>query len=294
MRIAVTGGLGRLGRCVMAALAGAHEVVAVDRAPADGTLPSIQADLSDPAALRAAFAGAETVIHIGGIDRSVGASDEKTLATNVGGTWNVFAASRAAGVRRVVHCSSTAVTGIDASNPRLAPLYLPIDEAHPLRPTDAYAVSKLAGESIAEAFARDGVLEVLTLRPAFIAFAEMEDFMAGLRAGAAGRSEPMPYLRAYIGPQDCAEAFRRAATLPRLGGHAAVFVAADDCFAPTPTVARMEALYGTRLDLRRPELYAAHPFASPIDATRARDLLGWRPTTRWSDGAVRPLAAGQY
>jgi hypothetical protein len=38
-------------------------------------------------------------------------------------------------------------------------------------------------------------MEVLVIRPCFVAFPEMVDFMAG-KAGPEGRAEPMPYLRA--------------------------------------------------------------------------------------------------
>jgi nucleoside-diphosphate-sugar epimerase len=38
MRIAATGGLGRLGRYVVEALLPAHDVLAIDRVPPDGTL----------------------------------------------------------------------------------------------------------------------------------------------------------------------------------------------------------------------------------------------------------------
>lgn len=281
MRIAVTGGLGRLGRYVVEALLPAHDVLAIDRVPPDGTLPAVQADLTDLAVLRSALDGIEAVIHIGGIDRSVDAAEQATLETNVIGTWNVFAASRAAGVRRVVLCSSTAVTGIDHSNPGMPPLYLPIDEDHTLRPTDAYAVSKRTGETIAEAFARDGTMEVLTLRPAFIAFPGMRDFMAGRSSGEDGRAEPMPHLRAYIGPEDCARAFLLAATSTKYAGYMAMFIAADDCFADEPTVERLSALYGVSLPVRQPALYMAEPLASPIDSSRGKQFLGWRPTTRW-------------
>ena len=285
MRIAVTGGLGRLGRLVVESLLSDHDAVAIDRAdraPADSALPSIQADLNDPAALGAALSGAEVVIHIGGIDRSVDASDTATLQTNVVGTWNAFAASRDAGVRRVVLCSSTAVTGIDQSNPGMPPDYLPIDEDHALRPTDAYSVSKRAAELVAEGFARGTALEVLTLRPAFIAFSAMRGFMAGRSAGEHGRDEPMPLLRAYVGPADCAHAFAVAATAA-YPGFAAMFVAADDCFAEQPTVGRVNALYGTQVPLRDAALYANRPFASTIASGRAKRLLGWQPTTRWPD-----------
>ncbi len=297
MRIAVTGGLGRLGRLVVESLLPDHDAVAIDRAPADPALPSVQADLNDPAALRAALSGAEVVIHIGGIDRSVAAPDPATLQTNVVGTWNAFTASRDAGVRRIVLCSSTAVTGIDQGNPGMPPDYLPIDEDHALRPTDAYSVSKRAAELVAEGFARGTTLEVLTLRPAFIAFPAMRGFMAGRSAGEHGREEPMPLLRAYVGPADCAHAFALAAT-SAYPGFAVMFVAAADCFTKQPTVHRVEALYGTRVPVRDAELYANWPLASTIASGRAKRLLAWRPTTRWPDlmekapdraGAVRTV-----
>jgi UDP-glucose 4-epimerase len=290
MRIAVTGGLGRLGSYVMRALLPEHDAVAIDRIAGDGTLPAVAADLRDEAALRCAFAGADVVIHIGGIDRSAGAPDQETLETNVLGTWNVFTASQAVGVRRVVLCSSSAVTGLDHSNPDMPPLYLPIDEDHPLRPKDAYGVSKRTGETIAEAFARDGAMEVLALRPVFIAFPAMQNFMAGRGAGEEGRAEPMPFLRAYISPEDCAQAFLLAATMPAYAGYDAMFIAADDSFAEEPTVPRMSAIYGAQLSVRQPGRYADDPMASSIDSSRARRILGWRPTTRWADGAVTASA----
>ena len=132
--------------------------------------------------------------------------------------------------------------GLDHSNPNLPPSYLPIDEAHPPRPTDAYGLSKLCGERIAEAYSRRGV-EVIVIRPCFVAFPDMADFMAG-KPGPEGRSEPMPYLRTYVGPEDCARGFAAAATV-EYAGFETFFLAADDAFATEPTVGRLEALYGT-------------------------------------------------
>ena len=165
-------------------------------------------DLRDLTALDAALQGIEVVVHLGGIDRSVAIDDAATMQVNVNGTWNLFEASRRAGVRRVIHCSSNSVTGLDQTNPTMPPCYLPIDEAHPLRPTDAYALSKLCGEQIAVSFARRG-LEVIVLRPCFIAFPEQVQFMAGGESPA-GRDEPKSYLCAYVGPEDCARGFAAA------------------------------------------------------------------------------------
>jgi nucleoside-diphosphate-sugar epimerase len=284
MHIAITGGAGRLGQYVLRALSG-HRLRVVDLvAPTDPRVDFRLADLRDLASLHAALHDVEVVVHLGGIDRSVATDDAATMQVNALGTWNVFEASRQAGVRRVIHCSSSSVTGIDQSNPTLPPCYLPIDEAHVLRPTDAYGVSKLCGEQIATSYARRG-LEVLVLRPCFIAFPELADFMAG-RPGPDGRDEPMSYLRAYVGPEDCALGFAAAVELPGISGCETFFLAARDAFATQPTIARLEALYAARIPLRDAPLYDAFPLASPVSCARAMARLGWAPTTRWADDRI--------
>jgi UDP-glucose 4-epimerase len=271
MDIAVTGGLGRLGRYVVSALA-PHTVRVLD---------IDQADLRDLPALRAGLRNVEVVIHLGGIDRSVATDDAMTMQVNAMGSWNLFEASRQMGVRRVIHCSSSSVLGLDQSNPHLPPCYLPIDEAHPLRATDAYGLSKLCGERIAEGFSRRG-LEVIVIRPCFVAFPDLQDFMSG-NPGPDGRAEPMPYMRAYVGPEDCARGFAAAATVA-YRGFQTFFLAAADTFSTEPTVARLEALYGARIPVNDAVLYQNLPAASPISHAAAAQALGWRPTTSWRSG----------
>jgi UDP-glucose 4-epimerase len=284
MRIAVTGGSGRLGQHVLRALEG-HELRVLDvAAPADRRVEFRSVDLRNIAAVHTALLEIEAVLHLGGIDRSVATDDTATMEVNAMGTWNLFEASLRAGVRRVIYCSSSSVTGIDQSNPTMPPCYLPIDEAHPLRVTDAYGLSKLCGEQIAASYARRG-MEVLVLRPCFIAFPELADFMAG-RPGPSGREEPMPYLRAYVGPEDCARGFAAGVALADYAGFETLFLAATDAFATQPTVARLEALYGRRIPLRDPVLYEHFPRASPVSCARADLRLDWRPTTRWSGDRI--------
>src|SRR5689334_3669095 len=151
MNIAITGGLGRLGRYVVAACTPNHSVRVVDIGPAT---ECHQADVRDLPALLTAFRGMDVVIHLGAIDKSVAVDDAATMQVNVMGTWNVFEAARQTGVRRVVHCSSSSATGVDQTNPTIPPAYLPIDEQHPTHPTDAYGLSKLCGERIPESFSR--------------------------------------------------------------------------------------------------------------------------------------------
>src|SRR5580692_8192836 len=124
MRIAITGGLGRLGQYVVRALADYAPRVLDIGAPPDPPANYHQADLCDVNALLTALQGVDVVVHLGGIDRSVATDDAATMQVNAIGTWNLFEASRRAGVRRVVHCSSSSVTGLDHTNPGMAPHYL--------------------------------------------------------------------------------------------------------------------------------------------------------------------------
>ncbi len=284
MRVAVTGGRGRLGRYVVAALRGAHGVRVLDRTPpeagpeAGDAWPAV--DMLDHDALLEALRGEEAVIHLAAIDRSVAAAPEQIFETNVGGTWNLFRAAEAAGLRRVVLCSSSAVTGIDADHP---PLYLPIDEDHPVAPRETYALSKVIGEQIAAAFARRGKLEVVVLRPPYIAFPETMTFLAGGAPEIAGRAvETRPHLGNYIGPEDAARAFALALTCA-CAAYELFWLSAADTFIAEPTLDYLRRAHGELPALRKPDLYRQNPRASALDIERAKRLLGWTPSTAWPD-----------
>src|SRR5260221_10080618 len=119
MRVAVTGGRGRLGRYVVAALRGAHEVRVLDRTPPRDGADWPAVDMLDRRAVAAALRGQEAVIHLAAIDSSLGAPAETTFDVNVCGTWNLFHAAEAAALRRAVLCSSSVVTRVDAHHPPL-------------------------------------------------------------------------------------------------------------------------------------------------------------------------------
>lgn len=67
------------------------------------------ADVSDPMSLRGAFEGVDAVLHLAALLLARGKL-ERLGEINAGGTANVLAASRDAGVRRFVHVSSISVT----------------------------------------------------------------------------------------------------------------------------------------------------------------------------------------
>lgn len=282
MRIAVTGGRGRLGRFVVAELARHHDVRVIDRSSPSESDGFAAVDVLDGDALAAAFNEQEIVVHLAAIDRSVASSPEEVFETNVRGTWNAFHAAAATGVRRVILCSSSSALGLDDTNPDMPPLYLPVDETHPARPTATYGLSKLIGEQIAASFARTGEMEVLILRPVYVAFSEMVPFLSGASGGQPDReAEPRPYLRAYVGPEDAARAFLLAAERA-YAGIETFHIAAADSFIDQPTLDYVRTLYGGLPRVRKPELYAEMPRASAWDIEHARKGLGWRPTTSWA------------
>jgi len=118
----------------------------------------ILGDLRDAAVCRRACEGAEFVFHqaaLASVQRSIENPADST-AVNVLGTVNLFAAARAAGVRRVVAASSSSVYGDTPT--------LPKHEEMPTAPRSPYAANKLAGEHMARVFAATMGLETISLR----------------------------------------------------------------------------------------------------------------------------------
>jgi dihydroflavonol-4-reductase len=111
----VTGGTGFLGaNLVRLLLEKGLRVKALARKGSDRrnleglTLDIVEGDLSDTAALEKGCSGSRYVFHLAADYRIWAANPKELYTTNVGGTQNVLKASRAAGVERVIHCSSVA------------------------------------------------------------------------------------------------------------------------------------------------------------------------------------------
>jgi UDP-N-acetylglucosamine 4-epimerase len=117
-----------------------------------------EGDIRDPAVCARAMAGVDVVLHeaaLGSVPRSV-ADPIRTHDVNVTGFLRVLVAAREARVRRVVYASSSSVYGDHPALPK-------IEEATGVQ-LSPYAVSKLADERYAAAFARCYGMELIGLR----------------------------------------------------------------------------------------------------------------------------------
>jgi nucleoside-diphosphate-sugar epimerase len=146
-RVTVTGGLGFVGRHLVAALAAmGKEVVVVDIAARArrGTVPAgvelRRADLRDREQTERAVADADLVFHLAGNSSGTLSVDRPRFdfETNAQATFNLSEALLGSGARRLVYLSSAMVYGV--------PRTCPVDEEHPLEPFLPYGASKLSGE----------------------------------------------------------------------------------------------------------------------------------------------------
>lgn len=175
MRIVVTGSSGRLGRAIFSALAQQHQVIGIDRTPFSTT--HLVGDFVAEALLYQAFENADAVIHSAALHAPhVGTiPDEEFRRINVEGTRLVAQAARAAGVKRIIFTSTTALYGHAVS----ADSCTWIDEKTPPQPKTIYHKTKLEAEHILENIA-SSELGVRILRMSR-SFPEPADKMATYR-----------------------------------------------------------------------------------------------------------------
>ncbi len=117
-------------------------------------------DLRNRASLEAAVAGVDVVYNIAAIYRSAGIPPDTYRAVNRTGVGHLVEAAAAAGVRRVVHCSTVGVHG-DVEHP-------PANEDAPLKPGDIYQITKLEGEQVATETAERCRVQLVIARPSGI------------------------------------------------------------------------------------------------------------------------------
>ena len=158
-RFLITGGAGFLGiNMVRYLLDRGHEVTSLDLMPFDypekDKIREVVGDIRSREDLDKALVDVDMVIHCAAALPLYKAED--IYSTDLDGTRNVLEASADAGIKRVVHVSSTAVYGI--------PDHHPLIEDDPLDGVGPYGIAKVKAEDICVEFRKTGMC-VPIIRP---------------------------------------------------------------------------------------------------------------------------------
>lgn len=168
-RTLITGANGHVGcHVVRACIEAGHAPIAFvrpgsDRRGLEGLAVELrEGDLLDADRVRAAMDGVALVMHVGAVHRNFSPDPDDIVRPAIEGTRHVLSAARAAGVRRVVHCSTGATVGFSRDLAR------PLDEGATLRGAkSAYIRGKIGAEQLALEAAAAGQ-DVVVLNPSGI------------------------------------------------------------------------------------------------------------------------------
>lgn len=157
--VLVTGGAGYFGTVIVQHLRRRNVAVRIlDLNRPDPALPGVtvvQGDVRDAGLVREACEGVDCVHH--NVALVPLARDRQGFwSVNQGGTRNVLEGALAAGVRKVVHMSSSAIYGAPTNNP--------VDEWTVPQPGEEYGRAKLAAEKLCHEFRLRG-LDITIVRP---------------------------------------------------------------------------------------------------------------------------------
>jgi len=286
MRIAVTGGSGKLGRTVVRTLREeGHEVVNLDQ---QGDRESVtRVDLTDYGQVIDAIAGVDdrhagvdAIVHLAAIPAPGIVSDVATFHNNMLSTFNVFQAARRLGITRIVYASSETVLGLPFDVP---PPYIPVDEEYAARPESTYSLVKHLEEQMAIELVRwHPELSITALRFSNVMDPADYDAFPSFDADASLRKWN---LWGYIDARDGAQAVSLALAARKPGFERYIIAAADTVMTRpnAELVAEVFPDVPVRGDL------GVNDTMLSID--KARRMLGYEPRHTWRDEVTDAAAS---
>jgi UDP-glucose 4-epimerase len=283
MRVVVTGARGKVGSAAVAHLTEAgHEVVATDlqrgifeRAEAGGP-DYIQADLTDAGDAFSVIRGAEAVVHTAAIPEPTHNPPHVVFSNNLMATFNAIEAAVRWKATRFVNISSETVPGFFFAERGFLPDYAPVDEEHPIRPQDPYALSKHFGEQLMDAAVRRSDIRCISIRPCWVQYEA--NYERNLGPQVRDPSVLSANLWSYIDLYDLADAIVLAAE-SNLPGHELFYIASPDNATGLPFAELMAEYYGDSVEVRP----TARQDGSGISCAKAERLLGYSPKRSWRD-----------
>ena len=299
MRVLVTGGTGFMGRHLVRALhARGDEVVVVGRRAHPGQVPGLPAEIT----YRAGDVGSawfdalvgemrpERVFHLASavdVSRDLDAIELQVGATQMTAV-HVARACLAHGVGRLVHVGTCEEYGNGPA---------PFRETQDPAPVSPYSAAKVAATAFVRMLCSSFGLRAVIVRPFLTYGPEQESNLlipALIRSALAGHDFPMTggeQTREFNYVDDIVAGFLRAADAPGVEG----LTINLGCAEPRRIrdVAQLVLdLMGNpvRAEFGRLPYRPGETWEFYCDNTRARELLGWRPTVSLQDGLQRTIA----
>ena len=280
MRIAVTGGTGKLGRHVIRRLTdNGHTVVNLDR-EGERAGGFMRVDLTDYGQVIDALSGArdgdqpatvDALVHLAAIPAPGLSPDIETFRNNIVTTFSVFHAAIRLGIRNIVYASSETVLGLPFDTP---PPYVPVDEEYAARPESVYSLVKHLEEQMAIELCRwHPDLKIIGLR--FSNVMDVEDY-TDFPFDSNARDRKWN-LWAYIDGRDGAQAVEKALDLDAPGFDRFI-IASPDSVMTRPNAELLDEVFP---GVERKGEIGEHTTLLSID--KARRVLGYAPEFSWRD-----------
>ena len=247
----------------------------------------VMGDLKDADAVRHAAKDIDIIFHLGSLIAIPYSyiHPRETIETNIIGTLNVLMAAKEHEVEKIIHTSTSEVYGTAK--------YVPIDEKHPLQGQSPYSASKIGADKIAESFYRSYHLPLAIIRP-FNTYGPRQSSRAviptiitqALTKGKIFLGSLHP-TRDYTYVKDVVEAFIKVAESPKSIGEV-INIGSNFEISIGTLAEKIISLIGKNVEIVSDSSRIRPPKSEVerlwCDNRKARELLGWSPTTPLEEG----------
>lgn len=265
----------------------------LDHSSPAGDMEIFAGDICDPANCETAVAGCDIVYHLAALTSVPYSyrSPASFVRTNVEGTLCLLEAVRRSGVERFVQASSSQTYGTARA--------VPIKEDHPLQAQSPYAATKIACDSLVEAWKRTYGIPATILK-VFCTFGPRQSvrnviptIITQLLEGPSVRLGNLTPRRDYNYVDDAIDAYIRAAVAPDALG-ATLNICGQTEISILDLAKLIARLMDRELKIEQDDT-RIRPLSSEVDrllgdSSLAQRLLGWRHSVGLEDGLKRTIA----